>query len=205
VIDVGALPLNAEGHREIRGEVLSPLSNPFGANLNGEGVYVIDCLGQHVVIADSRIVATLVLVNPASGSSVENAVNWEPAVANYPALLVDGSMMLEFDDAALSEAAVQVNFNPAGTPYLGSEDGDKKDEYPSLIKGLVYVSGDLTVHQTPTIEGVLVVGNTLLASGQAGSAVLTLTYQQAFLDNPPPGFGTLRMVVVPGSFRQVVD
>jgi len=204
-IDVGALPLNAEGYREIRGQVLSPMSNPFGADLNAEGIYVIDCLGQQVVIAESRIVATVVLVNPASGSGVQNAVNWEPAVANYPALLVDGSMTLEFGNAPLSEATVKANFNPAGTPYLGSEDNDKKDEYPSLIRGLVYVSGDLTVHQTPTVEGVLVVGNTLLASGQAGSAVLTLTYQQTFLDNPPPGFGELRMVVVPGSFRQVVD
>jgi len=150
---VGALPLNGEGYREIRGEVLSPLSNPFGANLNGEGVYVIDCLGQQVVIAESRIVATIVLVNPASGSGVQNAVNWEPAVANYPALLVDGSMRFEFDNTPLSEAAVKTNFNPAGTPYLGSEDSDKKDEYPSLIKGLVYVSGDLTVHQTPTLQG----------------------------------------------------
>jgi hypothetical protein len=184
----------------ISGELISPLRNPYGA-ANALGIYVINCAGQNIVIADSRIVGTLVLVNPGSGSEVQGSVTWEPAVANYPALLVSGAMRFSFVKTALSEAAIGRNLNPTGTPFEGVENADMLDTYPSRIKGLVYVSGDAETLNSCAFDGVVVVGVTMTTTNE-----LSLTYEQTFLDNPPPGFGDApTLVVSPGTWCQVVD
>lgn len=49
---------------------------------------------------------------------------------------------------ALDEGQLAMNFNPLGAPLAGVEDADVSDKYPSLIKGLVYVSGQLNLPAT---------------------------------------------------------
>jgi hypothetical protein len=199
-INIGAIPSSA-GKATIQDVVLSPISNPYGAVVNEDGIYVIDCGGATLMIQNCRIVGTLVLLNPSSSSAVRESVSWEPAVANYPALLVAGTMGFAFASTPLSESARAVNFNPAGAPYGTVEDDDLLDTYPSLIKGLVYVSGDVATSNQCAFNGVVVVGVTLSATGS-----LDLTYQQTFLGNPPPGFGEApRMVISPGTWKQAVD
>ena len=85
------------------------------------------------------------------------------------------------------------------TPYLGSTDSDQADSYPSLIKGIVYASGDMTATADhPKINGVLITGDELkVNSGES----LTVTYDPLYLSNPPPGFGDLQLCVTPGSWR----
>ena len=115
--------------------VLSPNNNPYGSGLTSPtGIYVINCLGGNLRIRNARIVGTLVILNPGVFSVLES-VNWEPAVANYPSLLVSGTAELAFTNTPLSESSLRVDFN---------QDTDKTDTYPSLIKGLIYASGDLT-------------------------------------------------------------
>jgi hypothetical protein len=136
-------------------------------------------------------VGTLVILHPGV-FSVQQAVNWEPAIANYPSLLVSGNAELAFGASALSESSFGVDFN---------EDGDKLDTYPSLIKGLIYASGNVTTKSSVTLDGVLVIGGTLTAQN-----TLTLTYESTFLDNPPPGFGGApQMVISPATWKQLVD
>lgn len=180
--------------------LISPASNPFGPTTNSQGIYVVDCQSQNIVITKSRIVGTLVLLNTGANSEIKPSVYWEPAVANFPVLLVDGTLKMDVGSTDLTESAA-INFNPPGTPYEGAEDGDLDDSYPPIIKGLVYIRNDLFTANSVAIEGVLVVGNTLTSTG-----VLELNYRQTYLDEHPPGFGaTTRMVVSQGTWRQVVD
>lgn len=190
----------------IENVVISPSSNPYNTlATNPEGIYVINCAEVNIVIRNSRIVGTLVILDPGPQTEIQQSVNWAAAVANYPALLVRGTMQVNLDSsgASLSEGTLATNFNPPGTPYNGVEDGDTTDTYPSLISGLVYTSLDLNTEAGMFVEGVVVVGNMLNAS--AGTNI-NLTYQRTFLDNPPPGFTEPpRMVISPGTWGRVVD
>ena len=191
--------------------VLSPASNPYGAQTNSQGIYVIDCQNQPITISQCRIVGTLVLLNAGSTSSVQGNVNFAPAVSNYPCLLVQGSITIQFDSTTpLQESkSPATNFNPAGanppataTPYpwgSGSYNSTTTDSYASTISGPVYVSGDLTTANAPLFN-ILVVGGALSSSGQ-----ISLGYDQSYFNNPPPGFCTIPMVVSPGSWQQVVN
>ncbi len=199
-IAVFDIPISAS-RAQMANVLLSPTSNPYGAETNPTGIYVIDCQGLDIEIRFCRIVGTLVLLNPGPGSIVKQSVNWEPAVKNYPTLLVRGALTISLDSADLSEAVTGVNFNPPGTPDEGDEDADLDDTYRSRIKGLVYLTGDLTALVFNTFEGVVVVGGTLNATG-----TLELTYKSTYFDNPPPGFFEVSdMRVVAGSWKQVVD
>ncbi len=188
--------------RKLVNALLSPKSNPFGEERNSAGIYVIDCAGKQIVITDSRIVGTLVLLNPRENSLIEGSVLLEPAVEDYPTLLVRGSIEIKLDGSMLSEdAAGNTNFNPEGTPYREDQDSDAVDLYASLIRGLVYVSGDLFNTGTTVLEGTMIVGGTLSAG-----ETMDLTYQSTYFDLPPPGFREVpRMQVVDGSWQQVVD
>ena len=128
-------------------------------------------------------------------------MNCEPAIANYPSLLVRGNVQLAISNSDLSETSSNVNYNPAGTPYASGYDNDTFDTYPSVIKGLLYASGTVTTKNYVTIDGVLVIGTTLTAQNN-----LSLTYRSTFYDNPPPGFGSApEMVISPGTWKQLMD
>ena len=131
-------------------------------------------------------------------------MNWEPAVPNYPALLVSGNIEISITAGVLYESNASGSYNPFGTPYEGfavTEDTDTADTYPSVIKGLVYVSGNLQMRNHPVIDGVVVIGGSLVDARD-----LTLTYQPTLLTNPPPGFADRpRLELAPGSWRQVTN
>jgi hypothetical protein len=133
-ISLSSLP-KVGGKYSITDTVLSPANNPFGPT-NPSGIYVIDCGATTIYIRNARIIGTLVLINPRAGSKIEGDVSWEPAVVNYPALLVQGGFNIEFGAVGLlDEAACGVNFNPPGSPYQGSTDSDQNDSYPRLNQG----------------------------------------------------------------------
>jgi len=203
-INIADILLNGS-FRQIKKIVLSPATNPYGAGqTNPQGIYVIDCMGVDIQLMDSRIVGTLVLLNTGLNSKVVNSVNWEPAVANYPLLLVQGNMGFEFTASAVLDetSPPATNFNPPGTPYNGVEDSDTVDTYPSMINGLVYVSGNVTSANDPAFDGVVVAGGAITVTG----GTFTLTYQSTFFTNPPPGFTAGNDVrIVPGSWKQEVD
>ena len=96
LIKFDALPVTDEGHptggyyRIMSDAVLSPASNPFGAETNANGIYVVDCQGYDLRIENMRISGTLVILNSGLWSEVSGAVHWKPAQANLPALLANG-------------------------------------------------------------------------------------------------------------------
>jgi hypothetical protein len=201
MIDSSLLTHNS--HLDLQKIVLSPQSNPYGS-LNPEGIYVIDCQGEEIRVKKLRVVGTLVLLNPAATSRIDKKVHFEPALPNFPSLLVSGSIQFKYvDNVTLNESAEGVNFNPPGTPYEGSEDSDTTDTYPSLIKGLVYVSGQLNLvadGKDSVVDGVVVCGSI------AANSDFILTYQSTFLNYPPPGFAVgSEMEISPGSWERATS
>ena len=187
--------------------VLSPGSNPYGRS-NDKGLYRINCEGP-LVVRDMRCAGTLLITNP-SPLTIEGAVHLQPAQAswdvsgeNYPALIVSGNATIKTDGNDLSEATHSVNFNSAGSPYLGSQDSDITDLYPNRIHGLVYVSGDLAFENQPCIRGAVIAGGNIgVTSGE-----LTVTYDPTYLkQNAAPGFVS---GIVPkftrGSFKRATN
>jgi hypothetical protein len=179
--------------------LISPAANPMGGGTNTRGIYVIDCGGGTLSISLCRVVGTLVVLNT-SGVTVQSSVTWDPAVAGYPCLLVQGPLTLKMVTTALAENK-STNLNPTGTPYpypSGSVDGDTSDSYPSAINGLVYCTGDCTTGSGPQVN-ILLVGGTL-----SSTTTLTALGDAAVLANPPPGFYSVQMKLSRGSWRQVV-
>jgi hypothetical protein len=175
-IAIASLPLDGNGYPVIQKRLISPASNPFGAVTNAKGIYVIDCQGKRLSIKDSRIVGTLVLINPGPGSRIGTpgtgdsaSLSWVPAVSNYPCLLVKGDLIISFDSTRiLGEWSLGTNFNPPGTPYpypIGATNATNSDTYPSEIAGLVYVSGNLTGDNWSPEVAMLLVGGGYVANG----------------------------------------
>ncbi len=202
-IDITSLP-EASGSRVIEKQVLSPASNPYGAT-NPEGIYVIDCQGQSLLIKESRIVGTLVLLNPGTDCETDSVLLMEPAVANYPVLLVDGDFRIGSSNLTMKEGGfggLDTNFNPVGTPYEGTEDSDQSDSYPSRLLGLVYVRGTARFEgiDFPRIDGGLVCGSLVSDTGY------TVNYDDLYLNYPPPGFRNGdTMAIIPGTWRRAED
>ena len=187
--------------------LLGPAANPFGSRqTNPQGIYVLDGGGRKIIIANSRIVGTLVIQNFNSASSIQGSMAWEPAVPNYPALLLDNPLAIALSSAALSEATINTNFNPVGTPYPyvgGVQNADLSDAYPSLIRGLIYSKGNLLFQGQTAVEGVIIAHNDLSVQGGA----LNLKYNSTWLNNPPPGFdlgSAKKMQTVAGTWRRIV-
>lgn len=203
VIGITSLPLSS-GYRQLTKCVLSPNSNPFGAGLNPKGVYVIDCLGQEIAINSCRIVGTLVLINPGSSSLISGSVHWTPAVSNYPALLLKGSIRFNLGGDPLTEdVSLTNNFNPVGTPYpypAGMDDSDYLDSYPSRIDGLIYCN---VAFQTSGKHNV--VGMLMGAAAFKSYGALNLLFDSSLYGNPPPGFWIIKMAPGAGAYKRQVD
>jgi hypothetical protein len=197
-ISIDALPI-VNGIHTLEKLVLGPQANPFG-DRNPEGIYLIHCGGQRVCIKNSRIVGTIVLIAPATNSSIEGSLRWDAAVANYPALLVMGDLEVRTSSQELGETNLTFNFNPSSTPYQGKSDTDVLDAYPSEINGLVYTSGQFKAPQD-FVES-LFRGVTVCQTIDASSSV-RFRYRSFIFDHPPPGFASGNpMVVSPGSRRR---
>jgi hypothetical protein len=183
--------------------VLSPASNPVGT-ADPNGVYIIDAGANDVEIDNSRIVGTLVIL--ADTVFIYNEVNWEPAHPNYPSLLVDGNARFLGDGGRLMEATQTTNYNPSGTPWKGLTDGDQLDEYPDVIAGLIYVTGEARFISGSynRIEGTLISGSTVTFEAECS---VHFTHRDIYETNAAPGFAETGgpPKVKAGSVVQVVD
>lgn len=171
--------------------LFSPTSNPAGTGLNARGIYVIDCANKRLMLSESRVLGTLVIINPHRTSRIGPRVSMSPASADLPTLLVDGEMFFDLEDDDLREWDADRNFNPSGAPYLGETDSDESDRYPSRIRGLTYVSVKAKIGQNSAFEGVLWVNGEVHVSMSR-----TLTVRWAPLTAPIPGFTTASSMFV---------
>ncbi len=188
-------------HRTIQRQFLGPNHNPYTGETQPEGIYLIDCQGERVDIESSRIVGTLVLIQPGPGSAMNGKpVFWQPAVRHFPALLVEGDFLLNPSLAALSEAELLENFNPPGNgDVLYGEDTDQVDLYPSRLDGLVFVTGELRIEGQTKVRGPVVCGGDVLIQD-----TLYLQRDAMFEMDPPPGFARHSMQPVRHSLRRAI-
>ena len=205
LIEYSSLPAIL-GIRIIENIVLSPNNNPWGTT-NPKGIYVINCQFGPLTIQNCRIVGTLVLLNPGIFSEIEESIHWEPAISNYPALIVKGHITIKLNSTDLDEA-LTANFNPPGTPYPyngGTDDTLQDDLYPSQISGLIYSSDLLTIGNNTTINGIILANN-LIRTRSLVTDTVNLTYNNIYFNNPPPGFtGGDQIRIVPASWARAVD
>lgn len=184
----------------VRDCVLSAAKNPYGAT-NAKGVYVIDCGGSDLTVRNCRISGTLVVLNAGAGSLIRDGINLE-APSGQPALVVVGSMTFSFPASDIKESEADINLNPSGSPYDGSADSDKSDQYASWIKGPVFISGDLSIATSghATVYGSVVVGGNLSIQS---SGELRVLYHKP-LENIPGFCRVTGMALQAGSLKRVV-
>jgi len=202
-ISISSLPRSSPNVLQIRNCLLSPNHNPFGGNLNPKGVYRIDCQNLQIRIEDCRILGTLILENIGTHSTLNQNVLIQPAVANYPSLLVNGTLQINSRWGNFSEATLGVNLNPAGAPYQGLTNDTTTDVYPARIEGIYYCFGQSYFMWLSEleVEGIFVSSTVNLAETASS---LRVNYDSAIAANPPPGFlQDTRMLPIRGTYRRV--
>ena len=195
----------ASNLRVIDRQLLSPTVNPFGTP-NTQGIYVLNCAGQDVVMSRSRIVGTIVFLNPGSNSAIQDSVCWEAAVYNFPAVLSNATLNIKMSSTGLSESSLGVNLNPAGTPFPfsgGASNATATESYPSKITGIIYSAADINFSASASVTGVVIAADDIFINATS----LTLNYGNVYLNDPPPGFnsGTISLKVVPGTWKRSVN
>ena len=175
------IPYGSISGNKIDKVLLSPNSNPWGAN-NAAGVYLINCNNNTIEISKSRVLGTLILVNPKSDSKFEGPCLLESLSQDAPALIVVGNWPFDLGTGTLSELSLSTNFNPTGSAYRGQANALALDSYPTLINGIVYVTGNATISSALTIEGTLLVGGNL-------SVTAPMTVRHVPVVKAPIGFG----------------
>ena len=158
------LATDISGRTLINRQAIGPGRNPWGT-ANANGVYYLDAPGSDVTLRDSRVLGTLVV--RCNRLTINNTVLLESYRKDMPALIVDGELVLNFASASsqLRESNEDTNFNPPGVPFGGATDLDKTDSYPSEIRGLVHVRGDLTLDSTALVRGAIVCEGQVQCSG----------------------------------------
>jgi hypothetical protein len=196
-----AIDINSIPSQTISKQVLSAGYNPYGA-ANSLGIYVIDCKSQQLTINRSRLECTLVItgVSAALPVKISNTIHWDPPFRNFPALIVQGNCDMSWrGEQQLDENADNANYNPPAAPYKGFSDSDQTDKYTGQIKGLVYVSGDLTISKQASFDGIVIVGGSTSITDK-----VTVSYNTTTRDYTPPGFSEgATMRILPQTWRRV--
>lgn len=189
--------------RNIDQVLLSPQHNPFGET-NARGIYVIDMKGSRLIVRNSRIHGTLVIIDPAGSTEFgdEGSLAMSAADSKLPTLIVVGSSFyINPSDRGLSETAMQVNLNPADAPWPGiGSDTDMLDAYSSGIQGMIYTSHRVRISNVP-VHGAIISDNDVYIESS-----FSMTYDNRFYRNPPPGFsGPEQIRILLGSARRVAE
>lgn len=200
-----ALPFSGN----IDGMVIAPGRNEYGGGTHPDGVYYIDTGNSGIVIQHARVHGTLI-INAGTGLvKIDDQVFLHPARDDYPALIVLGDLEMNFTSSGsstyaryLRESDRDVNYNPSGAAYLGHSDTDDWDWFPSEIRGLVHVTGNVDWKQTGRVRGSLLVEGGVNIHNAAelvyGLDPSVLTWKYTDSASGP-------MTVVGGSWRRVVD
>jgi len=159
-----AMATDISGRTLINRQAIGPGRNPWGT-ANADGVYYLNAPGADVTLRDSRILGTLVV--RCRRLTIDNNVLMESFREDMPVLIVDGDLVLDFESygSQLRESDEDTNFNPPGVPCSGQSDSDESDSYPSEIRGLVHVRGDLTLKSTALVRGAIVCDGEVLCDG----------------------------------------
>ena len=161
--------------------VLAPGLNEYdGSGLNSDGVYYINTSNNDLTLSTMRLLGTLVVDVGSGRLTIANACLMESYRDDFPVLIVKGAVDADLQGGFLAESS---NFNPPGAPYLGQTDTDKTDQYPSEIRGLLHVIGNITFTSNGVYRGVCVVDGSVTVSGTP-----TFVHDPSLMLNPPLGY-----------------
>jgi cytoskeletal protein CcmA (bactofilin family) len=176
---------------------------------NADGVYVITTASD-LTIKGIRVEGTLVIRCPGKTVTIDQAVLMHNYRADYPVLIVDGNLILQYDSVGtqLVESTWNTSFNPGGAEYPypnGSSNGNTNDTYPNEIQGLVHCRGTLLMQSTARVRGAIICESASLADAAAFKGTNEIVYDPTLFTNPPMGYAkAVSMVPVAGSWKQVV-
>lgn len=122
-----------DGVRRMSNKFILAWNEPFTGRNNSQGIFVVDCNGNPLIIENCFFMATLIILNPGPGTGVYGDVNWYPYVSNLPCLMVRGNLNLITDSWDSGHA--------------------------QGIYGLVYVSGNADIDDNPAINNLVVEGS----------------------------------------------
>lgn len=188
--------------------VLTPTYSSLGT-ANTDGVYVLTT-NNDITVQAIRLEGTLVISCPGHTVTVDQAVFMHNYRADYPVLIVDGNLILQYDSVGttFSENSWSTNFNPAGAPYPfpgGATNSTQTDTYPNEIQGLVHCRGTLTLQSTARVRGAIVCESAALSNAVLVNGTNEIVYDPTLFSSPPMGYTkSVTMAISPGSWRQVV-
>jgi len=172
--------------------LLSPTSNPFGTT-NPDGLYMINCNNQKIVIKDCRIVGTLLLLKPKSDSDIESAFAGQPARNDYPVLIIDGTLTIK-SSSNLDESKIGIDLNLPGEPGYGQ----LNNVLPSVISGVVYSNGALVLDNICDIQGMVMATGAVEVKSNASCST-----DPNIVLNPPQCFCESYLVPIRGTWQEV--
>lgn len=189
----------------INNAVLGPGVNSLGGSVNPDGVYVINATGD-ITIQKLRVLGTLVIINTGHKVTISGPVFMQPARSDYPALLVKGQLVLQYDSTTtLSEASAGFNFNPIGAAYQGATDSDTADTYPCEIQGLVHSTDQSLMLNNALIRGAFICESNASSDAVRLNGNAAVIYDPTLYSNPPMGYTTsVTMKILAGSWQQSV-
>ena len=195
--------------------LLSAGINPSGSGTNADGIYTITVPSSRVLYLELyRIRGTLVIeCGDKACVQITKAISWEAHRTDLPTLLIRHTTATNTQDSispaigTLSESALGQNLNPIGSPFNRTENATLTDSYPSRIDGLVHVifpSGNLGGSSVLIGNGASLRG-TLLTTGIASipASGAFLTFDEALFADPPDGYFTASMQIIPGTWMPV--
>ncbi|MCX5691812.1 MAG: hypothetical protein NTV94_18800 [Planctomycetota bacterium] len=203
------------GDWTINWPLLSAGINPSGTGTNADGIYTITVPAARVLSLELyRIRGTLVIeCGDKACVQITKAIAWESHRTDLPTLLIRHTASSYAQDAlspavgTLSESALGVNLNPRGSPFNNDENTTLTDSYPSRINGLVHVifpagnpgGSDVLIGNNATLHG------TLLCTGAVTfpASGATLAFNDALYNDPPDGYYTGSMQIIPGTWMRV--
>ncbi len=166
--------------------------NPYGAT-SVDGVYFMDTGNANVTIRSMRLEGTLIIRCGTGTVTISDSVFMAPARADYPTLIVQGNLQILADGAKwLSESNAGTSFNPAGAPYEGVADADTKDVYPSEIRGLVHVTGNLELRNTTRVRGCVICERSALIED-----TIQIIHDEGLVKQPPLYYVQYRRMMIP--------
>ncbi|MEM8668357.1 MAG: hypothetical protein AAGG48_12640 [Planctomycetota bacterium] len=205
-IDLGTeIPINSiprsNGNLVFDNTLLTANVNPFGAT-DSAGIYWIDAGGQRLVIANSRIEATLAVTNCAT-VEINGGVVWH--YPTTPDVVLATNTFVLFDEIAteLNEADSSVNFNPVTAPFRDVANATTDDVYATELRGIVYSTSNLQLTQLPNNEPLSMAGSIIARDLRFDGrmSIRSLNEVQQF---PPPGLSDpTPMRLLRGSYRRI--
>lgn len=182
----------------IENTVLSDTYNPFSINNSApasSGIYIVDCRNRRIRIRNSRIRSTLVFKNCPS-VELFSGICWETVGRNYPAMIVDGTVVdrTRLDSLStnnLRESDTSCNYNPSHTPFGGVADDDFADVFPCSIGGAILSTNSITLGNATAGSGTIrsLTGPILSKNGLTiTTTTKDINFPSDMILNPPPGF-----------------